>query len=99
MKKAFIGSVLFIGGILSMVGSLLCAAVALPSFNSWSSEYPSRLFAVLFQSGSVVPLQDDMFSAPAEGVGLGGLFVVGILLLCLGLIVMLVEYFKKKKAR
>lgn len=94
MKKMLIGAVLFLGGMLSMIGSLLCAAIALPSFSSWSNEYPSRLFSVLFEGRP--PIYEDGFGG-AEGVGLGFLFGFGILLLCVGLVVLILQYFTKEK--
>ncbi|MEA5004124.1 MAG: hypothetical protein VB081_11565 [Christensenella sp.] len=79
--------------------SFLPVAVALPAFDAWSYEYPSRLFSTLFSGGvQPQPLPEGIgFSDDVTGVGLGGLFVLGVILLCLGLIVLLVEYFKKTK--
>jgi len=91
MKKTIIGIALLISGITVDFFLISSALQYLPNVTAWSTAYPSKLFFLIFAGTS-------RFSDGADGLGLGLLFIFGIILIVLGLIVLAIEYFKKDKA-
>ena len=90
MKKTFIGSILLITGMLDMIAIIITAALSLTAMTDWSYEYPSRLWFLIFAGKP--PMYNGTFVGTG-GLGLGFLFICGIILLILGLIILAVEYF------
>lgn len=84
MKKTIIGSVLLIAGVVQNIGIILSAALTMPYFTEWSTAYPSRLWFLIFAGKS-------KFNDGAEGLGLGILFVLSIILMSIGLTILICE--------
>ena len=89
MKRVLIGISLSVMGIIITLGVMLCAAICLPSTTAWNTSYPSKLFFLIFAGQS--PFADG-----ANGLGLGIFFVFGIVLTLIGLVMLLIEYFRKE---
>ncbi len=85
MKKIIIGSVFTLSGIIVVVGIIMAAAWFAPSITSWSG---SKLWFAIFgapQYGSDV----------VQSLFLGVPFVAGVVLAGAGLLILLVEYFRR----
>ncbi|SEB92298.1 hypothetical protein [Paenibacillus sp. GP183] len=85
MKKTLIGSILMFTGALISSAIFITAALYVPNITNWQG---SRLWYAIFgakQYGNEV----------VQSLFLGVPFIVGIILFVLGLIVLVVEYFKK----
>jgi len=90
MKKIAIGIALLISGLIFNSFLIFTAMQYLPQMTVWSNSYPSKLFFLIFAGMS-------QFNDGADGLGLGILFIFGIVLTVLGLIILAIEYFKKEK--
>lgn len=84
MKKTIIGGILMFNGALISLAVLVAAALYVPSITEWSG---TKLWYAIFgakQYGNEV----------MQSLSLGFPFVVGTILFILGLIVLVIEYFK-----
>jgi len=87
MKKAIIGSVIMLSGVIITMSIIIVAALYLPNITGWSG---SKLWYAIFgakQYGNEV----------AQSLFLGVPFVIGIIFVALGLIILAVEFLKKEK--
>jgi len=89
MKRVLIGISLSVMGMIITLGLLFFAGTYIPSLTSWYPWYPSKLFFLIFAGSS--GLNDD-----ANGLGLGIFFVFGVVLTLLGILILLIEYFRKE---
>lgn len=84
MKKILIGGILMCNGALISLAVLIAAALYVPNITAWSG---TKLWYAIFgakQYGNEV----------VQSLSLGFPFVVGTILFILGLIVVVIEYFK-----
>jgi hypothetical protein len=88
-EKTAIGISLLFSGLATILALIHSAAVVVPQLTSWSNDYPSKLFFVIF---SGLGMGKDL-----NGFGLGWLFVLGCILSVFGLIVLGIEYFKREE--
>jgi len=85
MKRTVIGGIfMFTGALISSV-ILLAAAVYVPSITSWQG---SKLWFAIFGAKSY---QNEVI----QSLFLGFPFVVGVILFILGLLALVIEYYKK----
>jgi len=89
MKRVLIAITLSVMGIMETIGVMLCAAICLSDAPAWNSEYPSKLFFLIFAGQS--PAGDA-----ASGLSLGLFFVFGVVLTLSGLVLMGIEYFREE---
>jgi len=92
MRKTIIGAVLLIAGVLQTIGIILCGVIYLPHQNEWLSTYPSKLWFLIMAGKS-------KFSTGADGLGLGILFIFGIIMLLIGFCMLISEYIKDWKLK
>lgn len=84
MKKIIIGGILMFNGALISLAVMIAAALYVPNITAWSG---TKLWYAIFgakQYGNEV----------VQSLSLGFPFVVGTILFILGLIVVVIEYFK-----
>lgn len=81
MKKVVIGSVFMSLGVLVSLSILITASLALPKIHSWRG---SKLLYAIF---------DSEFG---QGLGVGIPFVLGLVLLIIGVSILTIEMFKEK---
>ena len=91
MKKTVIGVALLVSGIGIDLFLISSALQYLPNLTAWSNSYSSKLFFLIFAGQS-------QFNDGVDGLGLGLLFVFGIVLITFGFAILAVEYFKKDKS-
>lgn len=77
-------------GVLTLLATIIIAAINVPSTTSWSTRYPSKLWFLIFAGRSRFPNE-------AGGLGLAPVFVFGALLSAFGLA--LIIYFLAKQRR
>ncbi|MGI6435678.1 MAG: hypothetical protein ACOX0F_10000 [Syntrophomonadaceae bacterium] len=85
MKKTVIGGILMLSGVITTIGIIVAAAIYAPSISSWSG---SKLWFIIFgakQYGNEV----------IQSLFLGIPFIMGIVLVVVGLIILGKEYFNK----
>lgn len=87
MKKAIIGSVFMLSGVIISMSIIIAAAVYLPSITSWSG---SKLWYVIFGA-------EHYRNEVNQSLNLGYLFLIGILLAVAGLIILGKEYYYANK--
>ena len=85
MKRTIIGGFIMVGGLFTTLTIILVAAMYIPSMTSWSG---SQLWYAIFGGKQY---GDDV----VQSLFLGIPFVVGLLLLILGLVILVMEYFDK----
>jgi hypothetical protein len=88
MKKTVIGAVILFAGVLQTIGIIISAAIYMPNLTAWSTAYPSKLLFLILAGKS-------RFSDGADGFGLGLLFILGIIMILLGLGILINEYIRK----
>ena len=84
MKRVIIGSTIMLSGIFTTMGIILAAVIYSPTISQWSG---SRLWYAIFgakQYGNEV----------IQSLFLGTPFIIGTILILIGLIILTVEYFK-----
>lgn len=84
------GLVGLILGVLTDLVVIVVAAMSLPTTNTWSTAYPSKLWFLVFAGTS--PHRDG-----ANGLGLGWVFVFGALLAAAGIILLIMDFVKQKR--
>lgn len=89
-KFFHIGLVGLILGVLTGLTVILVAAMSLPTTNAWSTAYPSKLWFLIFAGTS--PFRDG-----AHGLGLGWVFVFGVILAIGGIALLIMDAVKQKR--
>ena len=85
MKKTIIGGIIMLSGILSTLSIILVAAIYAPSITSWSG---SKLWFAIFGA-------KKYGNEVIQSLFLGTPFVIGVILVIIGLIILVKEYFNK----
>ncbi|RAV17747.1 hypothetical protein [Paenibacillus contaminans] len=86
MKKTFIGGILMFTGALISLAILITAALYVPQITAWRG---SKLWYAIFGA-------EQFGNEAAQSLSLGFPFVLGVILFVLGLVVLILEYFKKE---
>lgn len=86
MKKTFIGGILMFTGALISLAILITAALYVPQITAWRG---SKLWYAIFGA-------EQLGNEVTQGLSLGFPFVLGVILFMLGLVVLILEYFKKE---
>ena len=87
MKKILIGAALLLSGVLDVIGIVIAGSISATLITSWGGT--SRVWYAIFAGRSKYGMSD--------GMGLGVLFVIGVLLLIAGLVLLIIEYRKADK--
>ena len=77
-------------GVLTGLTVIIVAAMNLPSTNTWSTAYPSKLWFLIFAGTS--PFRDG-----ADGLGLGWVFVFGVIMAAAGIVLLIMDTVKRKR--
>lgn len=89
-KSFFTGLVLLFLGTLTDLVVIVAAAINLPSINAWSTSYPSKLWFLIVSGMS-------QYNDGADGLGLGWVFVLGIVAIIVGILLLILDSFRRKK--
>ncbi|WP_353097101.1 hypothetical protein [Tissierella praeacuta] len=86
MKKTIIGSVILLSGVIIDMTLIMAAAFYTPSMTAWSG---LKLWYAIFGA-------KKYGNGVVESLFLGVPFVIGIMLIIIGLIILSVEYYNKE---
>ncbi len=92
MKKTIVGAVMLFAGALQTIGIIISGVIYLPHQSGWSTAYPSKLWFLIIAGKS-------QYSSGADGLGLGILFIFGIIMLLIGFCILISEYIKDAKTK
>lgn len=86
MKRTVIGSVFMVSGIFVTLSLIVIATFYVPEITQWRG---SKLWFAIFGA-------NDMGNA-VQSLSVGIPFIIGIILFVMGLLILLIEYFKKDR--
>jgi hypothetical protein len=90
MKRTIIGSIFLLTGMLNLIGTIISGSIYSSMLKTWDTSYGTKLWFSIFCGAS-------KFNDGMDGLGLNVFFIFGILLIILGLVILLKEYFNSTK--